>query len=155
MLISTPRVMIVESYGSNARSLSSHLRSLGLPLDIMTTSDAGTALEQLQMEPVDLAIIDTCLRGKTDGFELCRAIRASSSIQSFPIILLLAGYLSLERSKGILAGADLVLHRPVVKEELLKMIELLLEPRAHQRAGSPRLAAVEGRSTAMMARQAS
>lgn len=121
-----PKIMIVESYGNNIKSLSAHLSSFGIPLQIVSANDAPTATARLQSEPADLVIIDTLLRGKIDGFELCRNLRSSNFCQQVPIILLLGGTLSLERSKGILAGADLLLHRPVVKEELLKMLQLLL-----------------------------
>jgi DNA-binding response OmpR family regulator len=129
--------MIVESFGNNMKSLSSHLASSALPLEILTATDGEMAIARLQREPADLVIIDTLLRGKMDGFDLCRALRSSTSNQHLPIILLLAGYLSLERSKGISAGADLLLHRPVVKEELLKMIELLVGLRFEQAVNSP------------------
>lgn len=139
-----PRIMIVEGYGSNIKSLSSHLEGLALPLQIIAATDAETAMALLQKEPADLAIIDTYLRGKMDGFDLCRALRSSVSNPQLPIILLLAGYLSLERCKGISAGADLLLHRPVIKEELLKMVQLLLGWRVNQ-AGTSRLATPENK----------
>jgi two-component system, cell cycle sensor histidine kinase and response regulator CckA len=127
-----PKIMIVESYGSNFKSLSSHLSSFGVPLQITTSTDAPSAMARLQREPADLVIIDTLLRGNIDGFELCCKLRAAHFGQNVPIILLLGGTLSLERSKGILAGADLLLHRPVVKEELLKMLHLLLGRKLEQ-----------------------
>jgi DNA-binding response OmpR family regulator len=118
--------MIVESFISNARSLSSQLACFPLPVQLLTAIDATTAMAQLQQEAVDLVIVDSCLRGKTDGFELCRSLRSNWADDHIPIILILSCHLSLERCKGISAGADLLLHRPVVKEELLRMIQLLL-----------------------------
>ena len=132
-----PRVMIVESFGSNTKSLHGHLSSLAAPIEILTANDADSALARLQQERIDLLIVDTCLKGKMDGFDLCRAVRSAPLYREASIILLLSGYLSLERSKGISAGADLLLHRPVVKEELSKMIQLLLGVRA-ETAASPR-----------------
>jgi CheY-like chemotaxis protein len=118
--------MIVESFGSNIRSLSGHLSGFPLPLEIVSAGDAQSALAKFQSEAIDLAIVDSSLRGKIDGFELCRTLRSSLPDDRLPIILILSGYLSLERAKGISAGADLLLHRPVVKEELLRMVQLLL-----------------------------
>ena len=129
-----PRVMIVESFGSNTKSLHGHLSSLAVPIEILAANDAESTLGRLQRERVDLFIIDTCLKGKMDGFDLCRAVRSAPLHQDASIILLLSGSLCLERSKGISAGADLLLHRPVVKEELLKMIQLLLGFRAETAA---------------------
>lgn len=145
-LNSTPEVLIVESFGSNTRSISSHLKALPFPLEILCAGDAEIAVNLIQKVRVDLAIIDTSLRGKMDGFDLCHALRSSPATERLPIILLLSGYLSLERAKGILAGADLLLHRPVVKEELMRMLELLLgeklEPAATQDSTAPRLRSV-------------
>lgn len=140
----TPRIMIVESFGNNIRSLSSHLSTFPLPLELVSAGDAASALAQFQRETIDLIIVDSCLRGKTDGFELCRTLRSSCEDRRLPIILILSGYLSLERFKGIAAGADLLLHRPVVKEELLKMIQLLLGWRFEENADL-HLAAIENR----------
>lgn len=121
-----PRIMIVESFGNNAKCLSNHLAGFPLPLELVSEVDGLTALTHLQREAVDLVIVDSCLRGRIDGFELCRALRSSFSDSHLPVILILSGCLSLERSKGISVGADLLLHRPVVKEELLRMVQLLL-----------------------------
>jgi len=121
-----PRIMIVESFSGTIKSLSSHLAGFPLPLELLPAADGLTALTELQREVVDLVVVDSYLRGKVDGFELCRAFRSSFPDNHIPIILILSGCLSLERSKGISVGADLLLHRPVVKEELLRMVQLLL-----------------------------
>jgi CheY-like chemotaxis protein len=129
---SIPRLMIVESYGSNVISLTGHLAGLPIPLEIVAVRDAETAMACIQRENPDLLVIDACLRGRIDGYELCRLLRSSPQNQHLAIILLLSGYLSLERSKGIAVGADLLLLRPIVKEELLKMIRLLLGLKSEQ-----------------------
>jgi CheY-like chemotaxis protein len=131
--------MIVESFQGNIKSLSSHLASLTIPLEILTATDAAAALSRLEKESPDLIIIDTLLRGEMDGFDFCRAVRKSYP-EKIPIILLLSGYLSLERYKGIAAGADLLLQKPVVKEELFNMVQLLLKGRFPE-AENSRLAA--------------
>lgn len=127
-----PQILIVESYGSNAKSISTHLAGLPFPLQIIPAIDAQSAIALTQSQPVDLALIDAGLRGNMDGFDLCHALRACPATQQLAIILLLCGYLSLERSRGISAGADLLLHRPIVKEELLRMIQLLLAEKIAQ-----------------------
>jgi CheY-like chemotaxis protein len=120
-------ILVVESHVNQSKCLSSHLEGLDAPVNVLSVNDADTALSLLEKKPVNLLIIDAFLRGNADGFDLCRNIRSSSAHRQIPVILLLAGSLSLERSKGISAGADLLLQRPVVKEELCKMVQLLLE----------------------------
>ena len=123
----TSSVLVAGSYLNHTRCISDHLEELTPSVKVMSVCDADEALSLLDKEPVNLLIIDACLRGNLDGFDLCRTIRSSSQLRHLPVILLLAGSLSLERSKGISAGADLLLQRPVVREELCKMVGLLLE----------------------------
>ncbi len=132
--IQTSKVLLVEGYLSQSRSILSHLDDLGEALTVISAQDAEAGLAQMENEPVDLLIVDVYLKGKMDGFDLCKSIRASLTHQEVPILLLLGGHLSLERSKGISSGADLMLHRPLVKEELFKMVQLLLEWSAGQQA---------------------
>ncbi|NIO10703.1 MAG: response regulator [Deltaproteobacteria bacterium] len=122
-----PRILVVEGFLSHAKSIGSHLNGYLEPVQLLSAHDAETALALLDKESVDLLIIDVCLRGQQDGFDLCRGIRASEEHKSLPIILLMSGHLSLERSRGISSGADLLLHRPVVKEELFKMVQILFD----------------------------
>ncbi len=129
------RILVVEGYLSQTKSMGSHLDGIAQPIELLSATDAETAMALLDTESVSLLIIDVCLRGKMDGFDLCRAIRASVAHRELPIILLMSGHLSLERSTGISAGADLLLHRPVVKGELFKMVQLLFELRSTQGAG--------------------
>lgn len=130
------KVMIVE----NVKALANCLAGTSSPVQVLVVPDGGTAVNRLQREQVDLVIVDTLLRGKMDGFDICRALKSSCSTENIPVILVLAGNLSLERAKGMAAGADLLLHRPVVREELLKMVQLITGARFDQ-AERPRVAA--------------
>ena len=132
----TLRIMIVDGYRGNINSLSGHLAGLAVPPQIITATDPQTAMTRLETESFDLVIIDTCLSGKMDGFDLCRALRLSTSTQPLPIILILSGCLSLERYRGMAVGADLLIHKPIVKEELLKMAQLLLGRKLEQAQSS-------------------
>lgn len=125
-------VLVVGSFINHTRCISDHLEDLDPSVKVLSVYDADEALSLLDNKPVNLLIIDACLKGNLDGFDLCRTIRSSSLFRQLPVILLLAGSLSLERSKGISAGADLLLQRPVVKEELCKMVRLLLEWTSHR-----------------------
>jgi CheY-like chemotaxis protein len=125
-------VLVVGSFINHIRCISDHLEELAPSVKVLSVYDSEAALSLLEKEPVNLLIIDVCLRGNLDGFDLCRSIRSSSQLRHLPVILLLAGSLSLERSKGISAGADLLMQRPVVKEELCKMVQLLFEWSLHR-----------------------
>jgi two-component system, OmpR family, response regulator MprA len=116
--------MIIENRQHRLRSLSNGLDGLSYSPQLLSENDTQVASDRVKVEDIDLLIVDGYLQGKLDGFDLCRSIRSSGS--QIPIILVLSGYLSLERFKAIAAGADLLLYRPIIKEELIKMTELLL-----------------------------
>jgi DNA-binding response OmpR family regulator len=118
--------MIVESCQHHLRSFSHDFDGLSHAPNILSENDGQLAIERTNAEAIDLFIVDAYLRGKVDGFDLCRALRASVRGKNTPIILVLSGYLSLERFKAIAAGADLLLYRPIIKEELIRMTELVL-----------------------------
>ncbi len=141
-----PKILVVEGYLNQSKSILSHLEELDMSLTVVSAHDAEAAVEYLDKQAVSLLIIDVYLKGQLDGFDLCRTIRSSQVNQKISIILLLGGHLSLERSRGISAGADLLLHRPVVKEELFKMVQLLLEWKFNQETG-PATGTAEGRSS--------
>ena len=133
--MSSPKIMIVDSYGSDVRSLSHHLKELSPPIEILSATDADSVMDRLHSEPIDLMIIDAFLPGKSDGFDLCCALKSIPEPKP-PVILMLSGYLLLERDKGMRSGANLLLHRPVVKEELLQMVRLLLGHKLPESQGS-------------------
>jgi two-component system cell cycle response regulator len=134
---SAPRILIVETSQSHLKALYANLDGLSYSPQIQSENDGRTALERAKHEALDLFIIDAYLRGKVDGFELCRAIRSSAAGKHIPIILVLSGYLSLERLKAIAAGADLLLYRPIIKEELIRLTELLLALKYAQAEANP------------------
>ena len=125
-------ILVVEGYLSQSKSILSYLEDFDNALSVSSTQDGEGVLPLLEKQSVSLLIVDAHLKGKMDGYDLCKVIRSSSVYSQIPIILLLGGHLSLERSKGISAGADLLLHRPVVKEELFRMGQLLLQLSANQ-----------------------
>jgi DNA-binding response OmpR family regulator len=122
----TPRILIVQRYGSNVKSISNQLAALPFKYEILSASDGQDALSLLHRQTADLVIVDALLSGRIDGYELCRSLNTASANPRLAVIMLLAGHLSLERLKGMQAGADLLLHRPVIKEELVNAVLLLL-----------------------------
>ncbi|MGH7845625.1 MAG: response regulator [Candidatus Binatia bacterium] len=134
---SAPRILIVESSQNHLKALYANLDGLSYSPQIQSENDGQTALERAKHEALDLFIIDAYLRGKVDGFELCRAVRSSPAGKHIPIILVLSGYLSLERLKAIAAGADLLLYRPIIKGELIRLTELLLALKYAQAEPTP------------------
>jgi len=122
-----PKILIASSYKGQIASLSDYLKELSAQVEIFHAGDGRAALAVAKTHNIHLFLVDGFLKGSLNGFDLCRAVRSSGdAYKHTPVILMLSGHLIPEHSRGITAGADLLLHAPVVKEELWRMVVLLL-----------------------------
>ena len=90
------------------------------------TIEAGTveeALEQLRRNPnVDVALLDVMLPD-TDGFEVCRQIRAGN--KRIGIIMLTARTQEMDKVTGLMTGADDYVTKPFSPAELTARIDAI------------------------------
>jgi putative two-component system response regulator len=92
---------------------------------VLSAADGPQALAFLQQETIDLALIDVVMPGQS-GFAVCRAAKDRPETRLTPIVLI-AGLGRVEdRIRGIEAGADDFLDKPVRKEELLARVKSLV-----------------------------
>ncbi|WP_223067906.1 response regulator transcription factor [Paenibacillus caui] len=88
---------------------------------VLETRDGQEAMDRLQSEPVDLAIVDVMMP-KVNGLELCSHIRDNYDI---PIILLTAREQLADKEQGYMRGTDDYVTKPFEPEELLFRIQAL------------------------------
>jgi DNA-binding response OmpR family regulator len=89
---------------------------------IIKEEDGQKALELLEHEKIDLAIIDVMMP-KMDGVQLCMKIRDSRNL---PIIMLSAKNQDMDKVLGLSAGADDYLAKPFNPVELLARVRAQL-----------------------------
>ncbi len=144
-----PRILIADSYTSQQETLSTNLQELSPVIDVLGVNEGREALARTEEQEIHLFLVNAFLKGPLNGFELCRAIRKMAAHQHTPIILILSGALIPEHRRGVAAGADLLLHAPVEKQELWRMVVLLLNETARRRrpdsasADEPEIAVIE------------
>ena len=80
----------------------------------------------------DLVLLDISMPGM-DGYEVCRALRASASLEETPIIFLSGLIGEAERLAGYEVGADDFLAKPASAAELRYKVELTLKNYAERR----------------------
>lgn len=92
---------------------------------MLLASNGMEALEMINEEPPDLILLDVMMPG-INGFEVCEAIRKHPTISEVPILMLTA--LDDEEStiRGIEAGADDFLTKPINKHELRSRVRGIL-----------------------------
>ena len=94
-------------------------------------ADGAAALERVRAAPPDLLVSDINMP-MMDGYELCRRLRADSATALLPVILITSTEAHTERIKGIEAGADDFLMKPVNWPELFGRVKRLLRVKALQ-----------------------
>src|SRR5215210_1982775 len=109
------RILVVDDQRANVEMMAGVLRARGYLVD--TAFDGQHALEQMSARSPDLVVADI-LMPVMDGFELVRRIRAAPATALLPVILVTSLEAQSERIKGLEAGADDFLSKPVNWEEL-------------------------------------
>jgi len=123
------RILVVDDQRTNAEMVSGLLRNLGYEDELALSGDE--ALEMVRAKAPDLMITDILMPG-VDGYELCRRLRANPATALLPVILVTSAEPQTERVKGIEAGADDFLAKPVNWAELFGRVKRLLHVKALQ-----------------------
>jgi putative two-component system response regulator len=117
------RVLIVDDEADARVPLAMLLRREGF--DVRDASDGQTALAECASFRPDLILLDILMPGM-DGFEVCRRIKATPETRLTPVVLITGLSGTEERIKGINAGADDFLSKPIDFNELLARTRSLL-----------------------------
>ncbi len=117
------RILVVDDVEKNARLLADVLAARGFATTTALSGEA--ALATVAAEPPDLILLDVMMPGMS-GYEVCRALRADPRHAVLPIVLVTALDPATERVKGLEAGADDFLSKPVNQAELLARVRSLL-----------------------------
>jgi adenylate cyclase len=121
--VSAAHILVVDDVALNVKLLADLLTVKGYRT---TTATSGAeALAAIAAEPPDLVLLDVMMPGMS-GYDVCRAIRADPAQAMLPVVLVTALDPAEERAKGLDAGADDFLSKPVSQSELLARVRSLL-----------------------------
>ncbi|MFN2646794.1 MAG: response regulator, partial [Burkholderiales bacterium] len=117
------RVLIVEDDPDMQRLLARLIENEGMRAE--TVDDGLAALARASRPPApDLILLDVLLPG-VDGFSICERLKRDPGTAMVPIVLITALEDRASRVRGIRAGADDFLSKPVEDEELLARVHTL------------------------------
>jgi putative two-component system response regulator len=108
-------VLVVDDVLANVELLKSLLGREGYT--VLTASDGQQALDVVAREHPDLVLMDVVMP-KLSGFEVCERIKHDKATRFTPVVLITALFDPLDRLKGINAGADDFLTKPLNAHEL-------------------------------------
>lgn len=117
------RVLVVDDDPDMAAFLARVLQKEGLAVD--TVLDGNAALVQVLASPPDLILLDVMLPGGMSGFDICEQLKRDEATALIPIVLVTALEDQQSRVRGIEAGADDFLSKPVKVEELIARVKTL------------------------------
>jgi CheY-like chemotaxis protein len=95
----------------------------------LTATDGISGIEIARREEPALILLDVMLPG-TDGFQICRKMRADPALKDIPIILVTAMVDPKLSAKGFQAGATLATNKPYEPAKLINTIKTALALKA-------------------------
>jgi two-component system cell cycle response regulator len=117
------RILIVDDVPANTRLLEARLA--GEYYQVNSASDGATALRLAHDWQPDLILLDVMMP-VMDGYETCRNLKADPQTLHIPVVMVTALGETEERVRGLEAGADDFLTKPVDFETLLARVKSLV-----------------------------
>ena len=117
------KILIVDDEPFNVDSLEQELEDLGY--ETISAGNGKEALDRVAAEAPDLILLDVMMP-VMDGFTACRILKGQDDTRLIPVVIMTALDGIEDRIKGIEAGADDFLTKPVNPRELLARIQTSL-----------------------------
>ncbi|MFN0180232.1 MAG: HD domain-containing phosphohydrolase [Gemmatimonadales bacterium] len=94
--------------------------------EVLAVADGRAVVEAFDRFAPDLVLLDGAMP-ELDGFAVCRQLKASAETRLIPVVLVTALQSREDRLRGVEAGADSILTKPISRLELLARVRALVE----------------------------
>src|SRR6201997_2905595 len=118
----TARVLVVDDVPANVRLLEARLSAEYF--DVITAMSGKDALAICERGECDLVLLDVMMPDM-DGFEVCRRLKSNPATHHIPVVMVTALDSPSDRVRGLEAGADDFLTKPVSDIVLLTRVRSL------------------------------
>ena len=119
----TARILVVDDIPANVKVLEARL--LTEYFDVLTAADGFACLDICARTQVDLILLDIMMPGM-DGFEVCEKLKSNPKTMHIPVVMVTALDQPADRVRGLKAGADDFLTKPVNDLQLISRVKSLL-----------------------------
>ena len=121
--IALPKILIADDNIQNVELLEAYLA--GVDCEIRTAHDGEETLKVVAEFQPDLLLLDVMMP-RLSGFEVCKKLRANPATKDLLILMVTALNEAADLDRGVQAGTDDFLTKPVNKVELLCRVRSLL-----------------------------
>jgi putative two-component system response regulator len=118
-----PLVLVVDDQDSARQGLMKLLSQEGY--DVTSAANGADAIDAVVREAPDLVLMDVMMP-ELNGFDACRQLKSQPATRLTPIVLITALHDSEDRIRGIEAGADDFLSKPINFHELRARVQSLV-----------------------------
>ncbi|MEM8811612.1 MAG: PleD family two-component system response regulator [Pseudomonadota bacterium] len=136
----TAKVLVVDDIRANVKLLEARLTAEYF--EVITAMSGAEALEICERDHCDIVLLDVMMPGM-DGFTVCRRLKMHAATAHIPVVMITALDQPSDRVKGLEAGADDFLTKPVNDIALLTRVKSLV--RLKMISDELRMRAVTGR----------
>jgi two-component system cell cycle response regulator len=118
----TARVLVVDDVPANVKLLEARLSAEYF--DVVTAMGGTEALAICERAECDLVLLDAMMPD-LDGFEVCRRLKSNPATQHIPVVMVTALDQPSDRVRGLEAGADDFLTKPIPELALIARVRSL------------------------------
>ncbi len=118
----TARVLVVDDVPANVRLLEARLSAEYF--DVVTAMSGQEALTICERAECDLVLLDVMMPDM-DGFEVCRRLKTNPATHHIPVVMVTALDQASDKVRGLEAGADDFLTKPIAELALIARVRSL------------------------------
>ena len=119
-----PRILVVDDNAEMVELMRELLLSRGY--EVLAVRNVEQAEVEVHRHPPDLILSDVIMPGRS-GYELCRQLKSNPATRLIPFVLITGLSDRENKVKGIEAGADDFLNKPIFPAELFARVNSLLK----------------------------
>ena len=118
------RILVVDDLEANRRLLEAKLTAEYY--DVLMASRGEEAVQLAKREKPDLILMDVMMPGGIDGYEACRRLKGQPETRHIPVIILTTLDDRDNKVRGLQAGAEEFLTKPIDDVQLMARVKSLL-----------------------------
>src|SRR5271154_7419934 len=123
----TARILVVDDNDANRKLLEARLSAEYF--DVLTATSGAEGIAICEKDQCDIVLLDIMMPGM-DGFEVCRRLKSHVSTAHLPIVLVTALDEPADRVRGLEAGADDFVTKPIDEMQLIARVRSLARLKA-------------------------